>query len=121
MESGSYNLIVRCFNRSQNYINKFFFIVFRAQFVTSAHQEIHHIWIETDCFAVGEILFMSIPAMIFYFNSYDENMEHKKQITPRRRRVGYPPVTPNACVKDSVSSEVFDSMWQEVRLAANGN
>ncbi|XP_025115159.1 protein FAM149B1-like isoform X2 [Pomacea canaliculata] len=49
-----------------------------------------------------------------YKNIYDENMEHKKQITPRRRRVGYPPVTPNACVKDSVSSEVFDSMWQEI-------
>ncbi|KAK7507201.1 hypothetical protein BaRGS_00001136 [Batillaria attramentaria] len=49
-----------------------------------------------------------------YKNIYEDNMEHKKQITPRRRRVGYPPITPNACVKDSVSSGAFDSMWHEI-------
>ena len=46
--------------------------------------------------------------------SYEDNMEHKKQITPRRRRVGFPPITPNACVKDSVASGAFDSVWCEV-------
>ncbi|XP_035829383.1 protein FAM149B1-like [Aplysia californica] len=45
---------------------------------------------------------------------YEDNMEYKKQITPRRRRVGYPPITPNACVKDSVTSAAFDHMWQEI-------
>ncbi|CAG5133294.1 unnamed protein product, partial [Candidula unifasciata] len=45
---------------------------------------------------------------------YEDNMEYKKQITPRQRRVGYPPVTPSACVKDSVLSGVFDHVWQEI-------
>ncbi|KAL8579418.1 hypothetical protein ACOMHN_026783 [Nucella lapillus] len=49
-----------------------------------------------------------------YKNIYEDNMEHKKQITPRRRRVGYPPITPNACVKDSVSSGAFDRLWCEI-------
>ncbi|XP_070185607.1 protein FAM149B1-like isoform X4 [Littorina saxatilis] len=49
-----------------------------------------------------------------YKNIYEDNMEHKKQITPRRRRVGYPPITPNACVKDSVLSAAFDTMWFEI-------
>ncbi|BFZ03308.1 hypothetical protein BsWGS_06347 [Bradybaena similaris] len=49
-----------------------------------------------------------------YKNIYEDNMEYKKQITPRQRRVGYPPITPNACVKDSVMSGVFDHVWQEI-------
>ncbi|CAL1539139.1 unnamed protein product [Lymnaea stagnalis] len=49
-----------------------------------------------------------------YKNSYEDNMEFKKQITPRKRRVGYPPVTPSACVKDSVTSAAFDHIWQEI-------
>lgn len=51
---------------------------------------------------------------IDYKDIYDESSEQKKQITPRRHRVGYPPITPNACVKDSVLSSVFDSIWQEI-------
>lgn len=49
-----------------------------------------------------------------YKNIYEDNIEHKQQITPRRRRVGFPPVTPNACVKDSVTSGAFDHIWQEI-------
>uniref|UniRef100_A0A2C9L8K9 DUF3719 domain-containing protein n=1 Tax=Biomphalaria glabrata TaxID=6526 RepID=A0A2C9L8K9_BIOGL len=49
-----------------------------------------------------------------YKNNYDDFTEFKKQITPRRRRVGYPPVTPIACVKDSVTSAAFDHIWQEI-------
>ncbi|GFS18715.1 protein FAM149B1-like [Elysia marginata] len=49
-----------------------------------------------------------------YKNIYEDNLEHKQQITPRRRRVGFPPVTPNACVKDSVTSGAFDHIWQEI-------
>ena len=57
---------------------------------------------------------------IDYKDIYDESSEQKKQITPRRHRVGYPPITPNACVKDSVLSSVFDSIWQEI-IAWNRN
>ncbi|GFO38388.1 protein fam149b1-like, partial [Plakobranchus ocellatus] len=49
-----------------------------------------------------------------YKNIYEDNLEHKQQITPRRRRVGFPPITPNACVKDSVTSGAFDHIWQEI-------
>ncbi|WAQ95427.1 F149A-like protein [Mya arenaria] len=45
---------------------------------------------------------------------YEEHSDHKKQLTPRRRRVAYPPVTPNACFKDSVASSAFDCMWHEI-------
>ena len=46
----------------------------------------------------------------------DSHSDHKKQLTPRRRRPHYPPITPNACLKDSAASSAFDCMWQEVRL-----
>ncbi|XP_059139145.1 protein FAM149B1-like isoform X2 [Physella acuta] len=49
-----------------------------------------------------------------YSNVYEDSQEYKKQITPRKRRVGYPPITPNACVKDSVTSSAFDQLWQDV-------
>ncbi|XP_065838827.1 protein FAM149B1-like [Oscarella lobularis] len=32
----------------------------------------------------------------------------------RQRRLGLPPVTPNACVKDSTISELFDRIWSDV-------
>ncbi|OWF49843.1 protein FAM149B1-like isoform X2 [Mizuhopecten yessoensis] len=51
---------------------------------------------------------------IDYVDIYDDDYNLKKQLTPRRRRVGYPPITPNACVKDAVMSSVFDNMWQEI-------
>lgn len=46
---------------------------------------------------------------------YEESSNDKKQLTPRRRRVGYPPITPNASIKDSVISSAFDAIWQEVK------
>ncbi|KAL4239579.1 hypothetical protein ACF0H5_000390 [Mactra antiquata] len=49
-----------------------------------------------------------------YKDIYEDHHEHKKQLTPRRRRVAYPPITPNACFKDSVASAAFDCMWQEI-------
>ncbi|XP_052768509.1 protein FAM149B1-like isoform X2 [Mya arenaria] len=51
---------------------------------------------------------------IDYKDIYEEHSDHKKQLTPRRRRVAYPPVTPNACFKDSVASSAFDCMWHEI-------
>ncbi|XP_041362202.1 primary cilium assembly protein FAM149B1-like isoform X2 [Gigantopelta aegis] len=48
------------------------------------------------------------------YKDIHEDLDNKKQITPRRRRIGYPPITPNACLKDSVTSAVFDFMWQEI-------
>ncbi|KAL5019272.1 hypothetical protein ScPMuIL_004994 [Solemya velum] len=51
-----------------------------------------------------------------YKDIYEDSAEQKKQLTPRRSRVSYryPPITPNACVKDSVASSAFDCLWQEV-------
>uniref|UniRef100_A0A8W8M8F0 DUF3719 domain-containing protein n=1 Tax=Magallana gigas TaxID=29159 RepID=A0A8W8M8F0_MAGGI len=51
---------------------------------------------------------------IEYKDVYDESSNDKKQLTPRRRRVGYPPITPNASIKDSVISSAFDAIWQEI-------
>ena len=30
------------------------------------------------------------------------------------KRRGLPPITPNACVRDTVGSQVFDLIWAEV-------
>lgn len=38
---------------------------------------------------------------------------HGKGRRANKRR-GLPPVTPNACVKDTVGSQVFDLVWAEV-------
>ena len=32
----------------------------------------------------------------------------------RNRQCGYPPVTPNASAADSLTSETFDHLWEEV-------
>ena len=50
-----------------------------------------------------------------------EDSHHKKQLTPRRRRPHYPPITPNACLKDGAASSAFDCMWQEVRDTSDDN
>ncbi|KAK3592426.1 hypothetical protein CHS0354_036056 [Potamilus streckersoni] len=49
-----------------------------------------------------------------YKDIYEDSSDQKMQLTPRRRRVGYPPITPNASLKDSVASSAFDSLWQEI-------
>ncbi|KAH9519988.1 hypothetical protein Btru_071418 [Bulinus truncatus] len=61
-----------------------------------------------------EGVYEDIIAVDYQNNNYEDYIENKKQITPRRRRVGYPPVTPIACVKDSVTSAAFDHIWQEI-------
>ncbi|NXK92155.1 F149A protein, partial [Formicarius rufipectus] len=45
----------------------------------------------------------------------DESWEQKKmRLSEKRRKCGIPPVSPNACIKDAVASEVFDHMWSSV-------
>ncbi|XP_077999146.1 protein FAM149B1-like [Glandiceps talaboti] len=44
----------------------------------------------------------------------DEGFEQKKYHAPRRRRLGFPPITPNACLQDTIACQVFDSVWSEV-------
>lgn len=42
-------------------------------------------------------------------------MELKKsQLTQKRTRHGFPPVSPDACTKDAVAAEVFDHVWKNV-------
>ncbi|NWH56923.1 F149A protein, partial [Geococcyx californianus] len=45
-----------------------------------------------------------------------ESWEHKKMrlAEERRSKRGIPPVSPNACIKDAVASEVFDCIWSSV-------
>ncbi|XP_071808109.1 protein FAM149B1-like isoform X1 [Asterias amurensis] len=42
----------------------------------------------------------------------DEGHELKRYHAPRRK--GFPPLTPNACVQNSIYSQAFDVMWTEV-------
>ena len=45
----------------------------------------------------------------------EEGTEPSKDVKYRRQqRRGYPPVTPNACAKDAVVSQLFDQAWGEV-------
>ncbi|NWW90005.1 F149A protein, partial [Rhynochetos jubatus] len=45
----------------------------------------------------------------------DESWEQKKMhVAEKRSKRGIPPVSPNACIKDAVASEVFDCIWISV-------
>ncbi|NXG08877.1 F149A protein, partial [Sakesphorus luctuosus] len=45
----------------------------------------------------------------------DEGWEKKKvRLSEKRSKCGIPPVSPNACIKDAVASEVFDHIWSSV-------
>ncbi|NXP16690.1 F149A protein, partial [Scytalopus superciliaris] len=45
----------------------------------------------------------------------DESWEQKKmRLSEKRSKCGIPPVSPNACIKDAVASEVFDHIWSSV-------
>ncbi|NXD14617.1 F149A protein, partial [Nothocercus nigrocapillus] len=44
----------------------------------------------------------------------DESLEQKKMHLAEKSKRGIPPVSPNACIKDAVTSEVFDHIWSNV-------
>ncbi|NWW97938.1 F149A protein, partial [Caloenas nicobarica] len=45
----------------------------------------------------------------------DESWEQKKRhLAEKRSKRGIPPVSPSACIKDAVASEVFDRIWSNV-------
>ncbi|NXX51354.1 F149A protein, partial [Tricholaema leucomelas] len=45
----------------------------------------------------------------------DEDWEEKKiRLAEKRSKRGIPPVSPDACIKDAVVSEVFDGIWSNV-------
>ncbi|XP_035413784.1 protein FAM149A isoform X5 [Cygnus atratus] len=45
----------------------------------------------------------------------DESLEQKNtHLAEKRSKHGIPPVSPNACIKDVVASEVFDHIWSNV-------
>ncbi|NXA14741.1 F149A protein, partial [Sapayoa aenigma] len=45
----------------------------------------------------------------------DESWEQKKMhLSEKRSKRGIPPVSPNACIKDAVASEVFDNIWSNI-------
>ncbi|GCB73375.1 hypothetical protein scyTo_0002509, partial [Scyliorhinus torazame] len=47
--------------------------------------------------------------------SDDESSEQKEvQLARRRNKRGIPPISPNACIKDAASAEIFDVIWRDV-------
>ncbi|XP_038034433.1 protein FAM149A isoform X1 [Anas platyrhynchos] len=53
--------------------------------------------------------------LAFDNNELDENLEQKNiHLAEKRSKHGIPPVSPNACIKDVVASEVFDHIWSNV-------
>ncbi|KAG8453721.1 hypothetical protein GDO86_000374 [Hymenochirus boettgeri] len=44
----------------------------------------------------------------------DEGLDQKKgHLQTKRNKRGIPPVSPNACIKDTVAAEVFDDVWRK--------
>ncbi|XP_069487643.1 protein FAM149A isoform X2 [Ambystoma mexicanum] len=45
----------------------------------------------------------------------DEGLEQKKaQMCRKRNKRGIPPISPNACIKDTVGAEIFDDVWRDL-------
>lgn len=43
----------------------------------------------------------------------DENLEQKSpHLAQKKVKHGIPPVSPNACIRDTVAAEVFDHVWK---------
>ena len=51
---------------------------------------------------------------LLVFLCSDEGPAEGRRRSRLRGSHGLPPVTPNACVRDAVCSEVFDQIWNEV-------
>ena len=57
-------------------------------------------------------LLIFILSSFVSLSSVDESESHRG--SRLKRSTGFPPVTPNACVKDTVRSLLFDQIWSEV-------
>jgi len=63
------------------------------------------------------LVLLILPRLLF---SRDEEEHSKKYHVPRRRRLGFPPITPNACVRDAVLQQIFDRTWNHVIFCLSG-
>ena len=66
-----------------------------------------------DATSVGHNNLVISNATIFCRGDELTGSSHGKGRRANKRR-GLPPITPNACVKDTVGSQVFDLIWAEV-------
>ena len=100
-------------------LHKIFFTFWSHGYIMTAKIQIRQyaVFISPRKFYNADIKYFTVTLCLCRccFRYEDSHSDTKKQLTPRRRRPHYPPITPNACLKDSAASSAFDCMWQEVR------
>jgi hypothetical protein len=96
---------------------------FKTLFVTGSHIQpvavyCDHEELNDECSTIEEEILASdgiVEEYIVFDNAQEEAEGHFSPYrrSQRHHRLGIPPVTPNACVRDTVYSQIFDQIWAE--------